>query len=342
MKINFKQMSLFAAVVESGSITAAAEQLGMAKSVLSQHLKNLEQQLGVVLLKRTTRRQQLTAAGSRFYVSCKQLNDIASTAWQTAQESSLKAAGKITISAPHALMNIIIAPAMAALCMQFPDIELQLIAEDKRLNLSDHGIDIAVRVGKLASSNLMQQKLGEFRDSLCASRSFYERHQTALNLDKYLQERFATIVDKPYAHDAKALISDTKNQASDAVKPTPDSIRLNCPYIANDWQGNAPSHELTHIKTGHRLIINAKASAQVNSLPTLLALAKSGAGIALIPDFILADQDAGDLSGIFSDYQGKTNPIYAIHDFGQHTPHLVSLCIKQIKNHLRRLTKKEP
>lgn len=314
MKLNLKQMSLFATVVESGSITAAAQQLGMAKSVLSQHLKNLEQELGLVLLKRTTRRQQLTAAGSRFYVSCKQLNDIASSAWQTAQESQLVAAGKISISAPHALMNTIIAPAMAELCVQFPNIELRLIAEDKRLHLSDNAIDIAVRVGKLPSSNLIQQKLGQFTDCLCASNAFYSRHQDRLSLDRIA---------------AQLLPTEGHVQAH-----TIEHLELNCPYIANNWQGYAPTHELTHIQTGNKLTIHAKASAEVNSLPTLLALTKAGAGVALIPDFILASEEARDLRPVFPSYQGKANPIYALHDFGQHVPYLVSLCIKQLKKHL--------
>ena len=98
-----RQMSVFAHIIEAGSITAAADSLKISKSVVSQHLKSLETELGVPLLKRTTRRQTLTAAGERFYEQCRRLNDVADTAWTEAQETLQEPQGKVRITAPNAL-----------------------------------------------------------------------------------------------------------------------------------------------------------------------------------------------------------------------------------------------
>lgn len=80
-----RQMSIFAHIVEQGSVSAAALKLDLSKSVVSQHLKRLEEELGASLLKRTTRRQVLTPMGERFYLSCKDLNNLADSAWESAQ-----------------------------------------------------------------------------------------------------------------------------------------------------------------------------------------------------------------------------------------------------------------
>lgn len=81
-----RQMAIFAHVVETGSVSAAADKLNVSKSVVSQHLKTLENELGMVLMKRTTRRQTLTDVGEQFYLKCKELNSIAESAWDIASD----------------------------------------------------------------------------------------------------------------------------------------------------------------------------------------------------------------------------------------------------------------
>ena len=115
-----RHMAVFAHIVETGSITATAELLQLSKSVISQHLKTLEENLGVTLLKRTTRRQSLTSAGQDFYQHCKTLNQIADEAWLQAQEVLDVPKGNVRITAPYALMETLIAPAIAPLIEQYP------------------------------------------------------------------------------------------------------------------------------------------------------------------------------------------------------------------------------
>lgn len=161
-----RQMSVFAHVVECGSISAAAEKLALSKSVISQHLKALEQSLGVTLLKRTTRRQNLTSAGLAFYQQCQQLNIIAEQAWAEALHQQQQPVGKVKITAPHALMGTLVAPALGPLMVKFPQLQLQLLASDSQLDLNSADVDLAIRVGESGDSNLKQRRIGSFRDIL--------------------------------------------------------------------------------------------------------------------------------------------------------------------------------
>lgn len=162
-------MSIFAHIVEAGSITQAAEVLQLSKSVVSQHLKLLEQDLGVLLIKRSTRKHILTNAGNDFYESCKEINKITDIAWQRAQNSMEAPQGLIKITAPNALMDVIVAPAIGKLLKKYPLLEPELISGDDHLNLMSDNIDLAIRVGRSQASNIKQRRIGEFRDVLCGN-----------------------------------------------------------------------------------------------------------------------------------------------------------------------------
>lgn len=162
-----KQMSIFAHIVEEGSVSAAAFKLDLSKSVVSQHLKNLEQDLGLTLIKRTTRRQTLTATGEAFYHNCKEINSIANLAWEQAQNAHIEPKGRMRITAPNALMEILVTPVVADLMRQYPKLKPELISDDQPLNLMEHDVDLAIRVGRSQNSNLKQKRIGEFRDVLC-------------------------------------------------------------------------------------------------------------------------------------------------------------------------------
>ena len=164
-----RQMEIFAHIVEQGSISAAAEQLNLSKSVISQHLKSLELELGLTLLKRTTRKQSLTTAGASFYAHCKNLGAIAEQAWQQLEPLKTQAQGRIKLTASHALMDSLVIPAISELMKTYPDLKPELISEDRHLDFMEHNIDLAIRVGASKDSSYRQKRLGEFRDILCAS-----------------------------------------------------------------------------------------------------------------------------------------------------------------------------
>jgi DNA-binding transcriptional LysR family regulator len=183
-----RHMSVFAHIVEAGSITGAAESLQLSKSVVSQHLKVLERELGVLLIKRSTRKHTLTSAGRDFYKSCKEINKITEFAWQQAQKSTEVPKGIIKITAPNALMDIVIAPAIGKLLKQYPLLEPELISGDTQLDLMSDNIDLAIRVGPSQASNIKQRRIGEFRDILCRSHAL--EHKNEINNAVYIANKW--------------------------------------------------------------------------------------------------------------------------------------------------------
>lgn len=175
-----RQMSIFAHIVDEGSISAAADKLSLSKSVVSQHLKSLETDLGTVLLKRTTRRQLLTEVGKAFYHECQKLNAIADFAWKKVGDSQLEPQGKIRITAPNVLMDSIISPIIAKLMVKYPKLKPELISDDQYVDLMEQDIDLAIRVGYSKDSNLKQRRVGGFRDILCGNKPLSKEEILAL------------------------------------------------------------------------------------------------------------------------------------------------------------------
>ncbi|RYV02552.1 transcriptional regulator [Shewanella sp. OPT22] len=163
-----KGMSVFAHIVEEGSISQAADVLGVSKSVISQHLKNLEEELGITLLKRTTRKQSLTTAGENFYQYCHKLNVIAEEAMLTAKDTLSEPQGRLRITASNALMDSVVVPALSNIIKRYPKVKPEFISSDKHIDIASERIDLAIRVGSSKDSLMKQQRIGEFRDVLCA------------------------------------------------------------------------------------------------------------------------------------------------------------------------------
>ena len=291
-----RHIQIFCQIVDAGGISKAAEALEVSKSVISQHLKALEQELGVSLLNRTTRRQTLTPVGKEFYQQCKQINQLTKQAWQQAQAAQEVAQGIVTITAPHALMDSVVAPAIGELLIEHPLIKPVLIANDQRQDLIKNNIDIAVRVGELPDSDYRQVKLGEFRDVLCAS-------QTYINI---------------HFGDSSAIEWSAIN------------------YIANDWQGSHVNHQLTHVQSKNKpLNLSFTPQRRANSMPTVVALAKAGVGIALLPHFIVAQEPA--LVAVVADYQLPPNEVFALHAYSSGKPKAVELAIGEINSKMKSL-----
>ncbi|ABV85776.1 LysR family transcriptional regulator [Shewanella pealeana] len=289
---HLRHMAIFKQIVDSGSISAAADKLDLSKSVVSHHLKSLELAVGVQLLHRTTRRQQLTPAGKDFYQRCRELGDISALAWQQAREAADKLAGPIKISSPHALVDSIIAPAIASLCTNNPMIRPHIQMQDRRIDLLGQDIDLAVRVGKLASSSLIQRKVGQFRDVLCASPVFIKQNTRLIKAE--------------------------------------DWVSLD--YIANSWQGQSIQHSLQskasskgNAKAPNELSLNFNANRYADTSSAVLSLAKAGLGIALLPDFVFEQEPL--LVELLPTHQCPLNNVYALHDFGRTPPLLIKKTI---------------
>jgi DNA-binding transcriptional LysR family regulator len=174
--INLNRLTTFVAVVEAGSLTAAAERLGLAKSMVSKHMQLLEQEIGVGLLLRSTRRLSLTEAGREFYASSRQLLKAAELAIEQARSGSGSPQGTLRVACPIDYGLIVVSPLLAHLRARYPALKIDLTCGDHIIDLIAEGIDVTVRLGKLADSGLMATRVDTLVRWLVASPEFIARH----------------------------------------------------------------------------------------------------------------------------------------------------------------------
>ncbi|MEO7888189.1 MAG: LysR family transcriptional regulator [Polaromonas sp.] len=165
-----KRMAIFAEVVAKGSLTAAARPLGMTPSAVSQHLRQLEQSLGLALLHRSTRRLTLTEAGERYHAGCAAMVAAARSAEQALVRLRDEPEGELRLAAPIGFGGLL-AAALAPL-RSHPKLTLRLLLDDTLIDLVEERVDIAVRAGTLADSSLVARKLGRMTRQLCASPAY--------------------------------------------------------------------------------------------------------------------------------------------------------------------------
>ena len=168
-------METFAAVVEAGSFTAAAEKLGLSKSFVSKRISLLEAQLGTRLLYRTTRKLSLSDEGSRFYDHCKLIMTEAENAKADVIESQKNPQGKIRITLTQSLLISDVGEVLLKFQQRYPDIELDIIASGRVEDLVEKSIDIALRVGHLQDSTLKSRRLTDCVFHVVASPGYIEK-----------------------------------------------------------------------------------------------------------------------------------------------------------------------
>lgn len=179
----FADIEALVAVVESGTFSAAGERLGVAKSVISRRVSQLEQRLGSRLLHRTTRRLSLTDAGRNFYQRAVQILADLDDAEQGVSTASAELRGILKVAAPLSFGLAHLSSALTDFLDQHPAIEVSLDLNDRNVNLVEEGFDVAVRIGELQDSTLVARRLGTSRMVTCASRAYLERHGEPLHPD---------------------------------------------------------------------------------------------------------------------------------------------------------------
>jgi DNA-binding transcriptional LysR family regulator len=166
---SLKRLVYFAAVVETGSFTAAADRLGITKAVVSQQVARLEREFHTSLLVRTTRKVQPTEVGQAFYQRCALILRQAEDAFEELAEVAAEPTGLLRLTAPFDYGIAVIVPAIAAFTQRYPNCKVDAVLSDQSLDMMSDGIELAIRVGWLAESNLQARKIGSFRQVLVGS-----------------------------------------------------------------------------------------------------------------------------------------------------------------------------
>lgn len=172
---NLNRLAYFAAVVDAGSFTRAAEYLGITKAVVSQQVARLEQEVGTTLLMRTTRRLQPTEAGRMFHAHCVSILREAEDAFDELAEARTDPKGLLRITAPYDYGTSVVVPIVTAFTSRYPDCRVELSLSDKSVDLIADNMDLAIRVGWLADSSLQARRIGSFRQLLVGPPQFAEQ-----------------------------------------------------------------------------------------------------------------------------------------------------------------------
>lgn len=176
MKEDFSAIPVFVAVVECGSFSAAALKLGMTKSAVSKRISVLEDNIGVRLFNRTTRKLTLTEAGERFSDYARNSLLLAQEGFSTVSQYQGSPRGTLKINAPMTFTRLHIVPYIKEFLNCYPEIQIILSMDDNIVNMVEGGFDVGIRIGKLKDSSLIARKLVNCKSVLCASPDYIKQH----------------------------------------------------------------------------------------------------------------------------------------------------------------------
>lgn len=274
-----EEMLAFTKVVELKSFTAAADRLGISKSVISRRMTDLENRLGARLINRTTRRLGVTEVGQAFYARCQRILADIEEAEETITNLHAEPRGILRVNAPMSFGVKHLAPAIAAFLDRHPDIRIDMDLNDRLVDVIDEGYDLAVRISRLKDSTLIARKLAPCRFVVCASAGYLDRH------------------GRPR---------------------TPEDLAShNCLIYTNgpgpeQWpfrpSGEGPVH-----------IVRVSGNLRVNNGDILCEAAVNGLGVAVLPTFIAGDAiSRGRLEVVLAGHAVTETSVYAVYPHNRH------------------------
>ncbi|RAN37978.1 LysR family transcriptional regulator [Hyphomonas sp. GM-8P] len=170
----FSALTVFRRVVELESFSAAADDLNYSKAAVSKIIKDLEAGLGAQLIVRTTRSLHLTDTGQAYFEKVSDILDAVAAADDGVRSESGSPQGRLKISAPMSFGLVTVAKMLPRFARQYPGIEVDLVMNDRLVDLVQDGFDLAIRGGQLADSSLKARKLTDIERVLCASPDYLE------------------------------------------------------------------------------------------------------------------------------------------------------------------------
>ncbi|MDR2872762.1 MAG: LysR family transcriptional regulator [Xanthomonadaceae bacterium] len=271
-------MQVFVATVRGGSMTAAGMQCGISTTMVSNHLRALEQRLGTSLLRRSTRRQSLTEFGATYYQRCLDILGMVDEAEKLAQDAQASPRGTLRITAPPTFGAECLVPSLAGYLASYPHIKLDLLLTDRIVDLAEEGFDAAIRLGSLDTSQLVARPLRDYGLRLCASPAYLTRKGSPV-----------TPADL-CTHDCLSF-----------AYPAGTEWR----WTEKQWRMTGPEGEL---------VIPIDSRISLNHAQGLRRAALGGLGIAMLPDALIAqDLEQGLLKSLLTDYTLPTRPVHLLY-----------------------------
>jgi DNA-binding transcriptional LysR family regulator len=190
-------METFVQVVDAGSLSAAARQLKVGQSSVSKSVAQLEEWLGVRLLLRSTRSLTITEAGQRFYERAKRTIQEATDAEAAARESAAGLSGKLRVSASICFARIHILPRLPELLTSHPDLDLEIILDDRIVDLVKEGVDVALRTAPLTDGSLTTRKIAQSRRLVMASGAYLDSKGTPQSPSELARHQIVNLTRAP-------------------------------------------------------------------------------------------------------------------------------------------------
>lgn len=169
-------MKVFVTVVEAGSFTSAADRSQLSRAMVSKYVASLEARLGTRLLQRTTRQLKLTESGAAYYEKCLPIIAAVQEAEEGTTELNTTARGTLRLTMPVSFGVLHMGPMISAYLKKYPEMKIDAQLTDRRVDLIEEGLDLAVRIGALAESGLIARKLAADSLVICAAPEYLKRH----------------------------------------------------------------------------------------------------------------------------------------------------------------------
>ena len=173
----------FTRVVQAGSFAAAGERLKLAPSVVSKHVAKLEKSLGARLLQRSTRKLSLTDAGSAYFEHCARIVEELEQSQHAVARLQAEPSGKLRVSSLNSFVDAVVAPLLPEFFRRFPKIELEIVTNDRTVDLAEEGFDMALRLTHAPGPLLVARKLAPIHFVVCATPEYLARHGTPQHPD---------------------------------------------------------------------------------------------------------------------------------------------------------------
>lgn len=173
---NLAGMAVFARVAEAKSFSEAARRLGVSKSAVSKQVANLERSLKARLLNRTTRRLSLTEVGAAFYEHCARMLAEAEAAELAVSRLYAEPRGMLRVTSPAAFGHLHVAPAIPDFIARYPDVSVQIVMNDRTVDLVEEGYDVAIRMTRDKAPNVVARRLAPVRWAVCAAPAYLKKH----------------------------------------------------------------------------------------------------------------------------------------------------------------------
>lgn len=261
---DLNDLYFFAAVVEHSGFSAAGRALGIPKSRLSKRIAQLEERLGVRLLQRTTRRFVVTEVGERFYSHCRAVLEEALAAQDAVDELRAEPRGIVRLSCPVSLTQTVLAEVLPDFLLQYPKVQVRVLASNRRVDVISEGFDVAIRV------------------------------RNKLDTD-------ATLVVRTFGQSRVLAVASPQLLATYGTPETPAALSA-LPALSMNEHDGVQSWELIDA-VGERVAVDIQPRLICGDFALLLEAARRGAGVALLPEFVCAPWVArGELEVLLPDW----------------------------------------